>query len=246
MVRALRRTSTPPGLAQDGDPGMLQPPPDRPSPPAVPTGYVYSLRDMGDAGSAWSSPQQNGTGPATPAPGAAPVSRRCSGKAVCVQRSRRRARADAVRSRRTVTGYTPPGDVLCSLRRTPTPRLASEPEIVSSRLAPLRRRRDSVMTSPAAAAAGGLKAPNSAPTTACWARCCRARQATGSQAAVTEASSLPVRMTWQRWHSMRSATPRPPPSVSVLTPVARTAGRVISRTPCSHSTALCSGALLDR
>ena len=45
-------------------------------------------------------------------------------------------------------------------------------------------------TSPAAAAAGGLKAPNSAPTTACWARCCRARQATGSQAAVTEASSL--------------------------------------------------------
>ena len=71
------------------------------------------------------------------------------------------------------------------------------------------------MTSPAAAAAGGLKAPNSAPTTACWARCCRARQAMGSQAAVTEASSLPVRMTWQRWHSMRSATPRPPPSVSV-------------------------------
>ena len=75
------------------------------------------------------------------------------------------------------------------------------------------------MTSPAAAAAGGLKAPNSAPTTACWARSCRARQATGSQAAVTEASSLPVRMTWQRWHSMRSATPRPPPSVSVLTPL---------------------------
>ena len=73
------------------------------------------------------------------------------------------------------------------------------------------------MTSPAAAAAGGLKAPNSAPTTACWARSCRARQAMGSQAAVTEASSLPVRMTWQRWHSMRSATPRPPPSVSVLT-----------------------------
>ena len=75
------------------------------------------------------------------------------------------------------------------------------------------------MTSPAAAAAGGLKAPNSAPTTACWARSCRARQATGSQAAVTEASSLPVRMIWQRWHSMRSATPRPPPSVSVLTPL---------------------------
>ena len=145
MVRALRRTSTPPGLAQDGDPGMLQPPPDSPSPPAVPTGYVYSLRDTGDAGRAWSSPQQSGTGPATPAPGAASVSRRCSGKAVCVQRSRRRARADAVRSRRTVTGYTPPGDVLCSRGRTPTPRLASEPERVSSRLAPLRRRqRDDV------------------------------------------------------------------------------------------------------
>ena len=66
-------------------------------------------------------------------------------------------------------------------------------------------------TSPAAAAAGGFKAPNGAPSTACWARCCRARQAMGSQAAVTEASSLSVRMTWQRWHSMRSATPRPPP-----------------------------------
>ena len=145
MVRALRRTSTPPGLAQDGDPGMLQPPPDSPSPPAVPTGYVYSLRDTGDAGRAWSSPQQSGTGPATPAPGTAPVSRRRRGKAVCVQRSRRRARADAVRSRRTVTGYTPPGDVLCSRGRTPTPRLASEPERVSSRLAPLRRRqRDDV------------------------------------------------------------------------------------------------------
>ena len=102
------------------------------------------------------------------------------------------------------------------------------------------------MTSPAAAAAGGLKAPNSAPTTACWARSCRARQATGSQAAVTEASSLPVRMTWQRWHSMRSATPRPPPLVSVLTPVARTAVYLFSRTPWSHSTALGCGALLDR
>ena len=74
-------------------------------------------------------------------------------------------------------------------------------------------------TSPAAAAAGGFKAPNGAPSTACRARCCRARQAMGSQAAVTEASSLSVRMTWQRWHSMRSATPRPPPSVSVLTPL---------------------------
>ena len=71
-------------------------------------------------------------------------------------------------------------------------------------------------TPPAAAAAGGLKALNSAPTTACWARCCRARQATGSQAAVTEASSLPVQMIWQRWHSMCIATPRPPPLVSVL------------------------------
>ena len=81
-------------------------------------------------------------------------------------------------------------------------------------------------TSPAAAAAGGLKAPNSAPTTACQARCCRARQATGSQAAVTEASSLSVRMTWQRWHSMRSATPRPPPSVSVLTPLRELRGEL--------------------
>ena len=101
----------PPGLARDGVPGVLQPPPDSLSPPAVPTGYVYSLRETGDAGRAWSSPQQSGTGPATPAPGTAHVSRRRSGKAICVQCSRRRVRADAVRSRRTVTGYTPPGDV---------------------------------------------------------------------------------------------------------------------------------------
>ena len=127
LVRALRRTSTPPGLARDGVPGMLQPPPDSPSPPAVPTGYVHSLRETGDTGRAWSSPQQSGTVPATPVPGTAPVSRRRRGKAVLVQRSRRRARADAVRSRRTVTGYTPSGDVLCSRGRTPTLRLASGP-----------------------------------------------------------------------------------------------------------------------
>ena len=223
---------------------MLQPPPDSPSPPAVPTGYVYSLRDTGDAGRALSSPQQSGTGPATPAPGTASVSRIRRGKAVCVQCSRRRARADAVRSRRTVTGYTPPGNVLCSRGRTPTLRLASEPESRSSRQAPLRRRQREDVT--CHRGSRRPKAPNSAPTTACWARCCRARQAMGSQAAVTEASSLSVRMTWQRWHSMRSATPRPPPSVSVLTPAARTAGRVISRTPWSYSTALRCVAMLDR
>ena len=93
-------------------------------------------------------------------------------------------------------------------------------------------------TSPAAAAAGGFKAPNGAPSTACWARCCRARQAMGSQAAVTEASSLPVRMIWQRWHSMRSATPRPPPLVSAERCVAQACGHFFSRTPWSHSTAL--------
>ena len=99
------------------------------------------------------------------------------------------------------------------------PRCGSHRNPRAGYLGRLRCAGGSVRTSPAAAAAGGLKAPNSAPTTACWARCCRARQAMGSQAAVTEASSLSVRMTWQRWHSMRSATPRPPPSVSVLTPL---------------------------
>ena len=110
LVRALRRTSTPPGLARDGVPGMLQPRPDSFSPPAVRTGYVYSLRETGDAGRAWSSPQQSGTGPATPAPGAASVSRRHRRKAVCVQRSWRRVRADA--------GRRPPyGDRIYPLRR---------------------------------------------------------------------------------------------------------------------------------
>ena len=31
---------------------------------------------------------------------------------------------------------------------------------------------------------------------------------------------------WQRWHSMRSATPRPPPSVSVLTPLRELRGEL--------------------
>ena len=109
LVRALRRTSTPPGLTRDGVPGMLQPPPDSLSPPAVPTGYVYNLRETGDAGCAWSSPQQSGTGPAALAPGTTPVSRRRIGKAVCVQRSWRRARADAGRRPPYGDRIYPPG-----------------------------------------------------------------------------------------------------------------------------------------
>ena len=55
--------------------GSLEPPTGGPSAPAVPTGHVCDLQKTGCAVRGRASPPQNGTGPASPPTGTAPVGR---------------------------------------------------------------------------------------------------------------------------------------------------------------------------
>ena len=211
------------------------------------------MRETGDTGrawsspqqsGAWSSPQQSGTGPATTALVTAPVSRRRRGKAACVQRGRRRACADAVRRPPYGDKIYPPGDVLCSRGRTPTLRLASEPESRWSRLAPLSRRQREDAT-----CRRGSRWPQGTEQRADYSMLGAVLQSqagdgepSGGHRGIESASAddlAAVALDAQRVTSTSTVGL----GVDV---VARTAGYLFSRTPWSYSTALGCCALLDR
>ena len=116
----------------------------------------------------------------------------------------------------------PHSEVRCSRQRTQAVMIATEPGSRSSRLALLSRRQHEPVTCRRGSRC--TLGPGRRGITACRARRCRAREAAGGRAAVTEASRRPARRSLVQWRTMRSRAPQPHPSVVESAPLRELVG----------------------